>query len=257
MNCPNCGADTTGQFCQNCGAQVAPAQAPPPPPPIQPPYQQQPYQQPQYQPPYQAPPPPQKKSGGCVKIGLILVAAVVGLILVIGIVGAMTSGNSEATPSQAVSQSKADDYSREDDKPATNASNVQDSSIIRVGETTTLNGVEVNFIEVYESTGGDFNTPTEGNVFILFELEITNNTDKELTVSSLMSFDGYCDNYALNASMGASLAWDGTQLDGTIAPGKKLRGAIGYEVPEDWAVVEAVFEPDVWRGEKITCIIER
>ena len=31
---------------------------------------------------------------------------------------------------------------------------------------------------------------------------------------------------------------DKNQLDGTVAPGKKMNGVIGYEVPADWKELE-------------------
>lgn len=54
-------------------------------------------------------------------------------------------------------------------------------------------------------------------------------------------------NYSLNAMMEKS---DATQLDGTIAPGKKMNGYIGYEVPADWTAMEIHFTDDAWSNNK-------
>ena len=44
------------------------------------------------------------------------------------------------------------------------------------------------------------------------------------------------------------------QLDGTVAPGKKFNGVIGYEVPANWEKLEVLFTPDFWSGKDITLI---
>lgn len=84
-------------------------------------------------------------------------------------------------------------------------------------------------------------------VFVLVEFEIANNSDSELSVSSMLSFDAYADDYALNYSLSATMESEsGSQLDGTIAPGKKMRGEIGYEVTADWSNIEIHFTDNVW-----------
>ena len=124
-----------------------------------------------------------------------------------------------------------------------------------VGETAELNKVAVSLVNVTESEGSTFNTPTEGNIFVLLEFEITNNSSQEIAVSSMLSFEAYCDDYACNFSL-AALMEKGSknQLDGTVAPGKKLNGVIGYEVPADWAEMEVHFTPNFWSGKDIVFI---
>ena len=124
-----------------------------------------------------------------------------------------------------------------------------------VGEIAELKGVRVSFLGVTENTGSAFNTPTEGNVFVLCEFEVENNSTKEINVSSLISFEGYCDDYACSYSLGALLEkGNKNQLDGTVAVGKKIRGVIGYEIPNDWKELEIVFTPDFWSGKSIKFI---
>lgn len=121
-----------------------------------------------------------------------------------------------------------------------------------VGEAAELDGVSVTLVNVSESTGSQFNTPTEGNVFVICEFEIENNSDDEVVVSSIMSFDAYCDDYTCTYSLSALLEKDDkNQLDGTVAAGKKFNGVIGYEVPADWSDLEIRFTPDFWDGKEI------
>lgn len=121
-----------------------------------------------------------------------------------------------------------------------------------IGETAELKDVLVKLVGVTENTGSQFNTPTDGNIFVLCEFEITNNSNKEVVVSSLMSFEAYCDDYSCSLSFSALMEkGENNQLDGTVAPGKKMKGVIGYEIPADWSKLEIRFCPDFWSGKDI------
>lgn len=124
-----------------------------------------------------------------------------------------------------------------------------------VGETAELNDVNVTFVGVTESAGSAYNAPGEGNVFVLCEFDIANNSDKEIAVSSMMSFEAYCDDYTCTFSLSALIEkGNKNQLDGTVAAGKKFNGVVGYEVPADWQELEISFTPDFWSGKDITFI---
>jgi len=127
-----------------------------------------------------------------------------------------------------------------------------DKATFNVGETAALKDIEVSFVGVTESTGSTYNKPSDGNVYVLCEFNIVNNSDEEIVVSSLMSFEAYCDDYTCSYSLGALMEkGNKNQLDGTVAAGKKLSGVIGYEVPADWKELEITFTPDVWSGKEI------
>ena len=115
--------------------------------------------------------------------------------------------------------------------------------------------MNVTLVNVSESKGSAYNEPNEGNVFVICEFEIANNSDKEIAVSSMMSFDAYCDDYACTFSLGAMIEkGNKNQLDGTVAAGKKFNGIVGYEVPDDWQELEIAFTPDFWSGKDIIFI---
>lgn len=49
----------------------------------------------------------------------------------------------------------------------------------------------------------------------------------------------YADNYSVSFSLNAHIDKSSeTQLDGAIAPGKKMHGWIGWEVPADWSEMD-------------------
>ena len=123
------------------------------------------------------------------------------------------------------------------------------------GETAELRGVSTTLVQVTESNGSAYNQPTDGNIFVICEFEIENNSDYEIVVSSMLSFEAYCDDYACTYSLSAILEKENkNQLDGTVAPGKKFNGVIGFEVPEDWKELEVHFTPDTWSSKDIVFI---
>ena len=89
------------------------------------------------------------------------------------------------------------------------------------------------------------------------EFEISNNTEEDLAISSMMSFEAYADDYKLDYSLGAMMEKEGSQLDGEIAAGKKMKGWIGWEVPQDYKNVEVHFTDNVWSNDKFMFLIEK
>lgn len=133
-----------------------------------------------------------------------------------------------------------------------------EKSVFGKGDVVRLNDVAVTLVRVTESYGSDFNKPTDGNIFVLCEFEIENNSSKDVTVSSMLSFEAYHDDYAANLSLGALMEkGNRNQLDGTVAAGKKFNGVVGYEFPSDWHELEIKFTPDFWRGKDITFVYNR
>lgn len=137
----------------------------------------------------------------------------------------------------------------------TNTEKQEDKNNFTIGEIAELKGVQVSLVNVSESTGSTYNTPNEGNVFVLCEFEIINNSQEEISVSSMLSFEAYCDDYACSFSLGALMEkGNKNQLDGTVAAGKKFNGVIGYEVPSNWKELEVHFTPDFWSGKDIVFV---
>lgn len=174
-------------------------------------------------------------------LGAILV--VFGLLVIVGIVSG--GGDSpKKVESQNVSGQKAETAAPE-------------KTEFTVSDSVELNGITVALTDVYESTGENFMKPTDGNVFIICEFEIKNGSDKDIAVSSIMSFEAYVDDYTTNMSLSAIASADKGQLDGSVASGKKMSGAIGYEASKDWKELEIRFTPNFWSGKEIIFTYEK
>lgn len=177
------------------------------------------------------------------------------LFIVVGVLGSTEDSNepkrtnrTDATNSDAIVETEV----------ATTTAQIEKEDVFYVGETAVLKGVSVTLLSVTESTGSDYNKPTDGNVFVLCEFEIANDSDTEINVSSMMSFEAYCDDYTCTFSLGALMEkGNKNQLDGTVASGKKFNGVIGYEVPTDWKELEVRFTPDFWSGREIIFVASK
>ena len=114
----------------------------------------------------------------------------------------------------------------------TNASSVEttagSNSGFGVGERVEMNNIYVTLDNVTESQGSTYNTPAEGNVFIICEFTIENDSSSALTISSMLSFTAYADDYAVSYSLGGMMETDKQQLDGTVAAGKKMNGTVAF-----------------------------
>ena len=185
----------------------------------------------------------------------ILIAILVFFVLA-AIIGSSGDGDGpKKVEASTPAQSAEITPNQEAEPPSHKAGAAPTQNVFYVGETAELEDVRVAFSSVTESTGSTYNTPARGNIFVLCEFEIANNSDKEINVSSMMSFEAYCDDYTCTFSLGALMEkGNKNQLDGTVAPGKKFNGVIGYEVPANCEKLEVLFTPDFWSGKDITFI---
>ena len=170
----------------------------------------------------------------------------IGVIVFFAIIGGISGGSGSEKDGNTAADSPAAAASK---STATTAPVKTDYG---VGEPAEEKNITVTLVNVTESTGSAYNRPTEGNVFLICEFEIENDSSKEISVSSLASFDAYCDDYACNFSLSALLEkGNKNQLDGTVAAGKKIKGVVGYEVAADWKEFEIHFTPNFWFGKDI------
>lgn len=170
----------------------------------------------------------QKHIGGFIALGIV--------VLIVVIIIAANAG-SDSKPKKVG-----------DDKSASaGSSDSEEKDVFTKGEIAEMNGVQVTLKDYEESKGTEFLTPDDGNVFVIVTFEIANNSDSEISVSSIASFEAYVDDYSVSTSISAESVKDGVGiLDGTVAAGKKMSGIIGYEVPKDWKNMEISFTDNVW-----------
>lgn len=174
----------------------------------------------------------------------------IGAIVLVVLIGIIASMGEDDKPKKVDSNTTT--------KVESNTKTEKEKTEFYIGETAELKDVSVSFVEVTESNGSTYNKPTDGNVFVLCEFEIANNSNREISVSSMLSFEAYCDDYTCTYSLAALMEkGNKNQLDGTVGVGKKFKGVIGYEVSSDWKELEVRFTPDFWSGKDIVFIANR
>lgn len=180
------------------------------------------------------------------------VCVVIIVIAVFLCIGTVASGGSGDEPHKVTGGDATVSSSDATSSVATTETTAPKNTAFTVGDKVELNGIVVTLVDITENTGANYTTPSDGKVFVLCEFEIENNSSKDIAVSSIMSFETYVDDYTTNMSLSALLTTDKTQLDGSVAAGKKMNGVIGYEVSSDWSTIEIRFTPDFWAGKDIT-----
>lgn len=156
------------------------------------------------------------------------------VIIVIGVIA--NSGNSKPTLVEPTATKPAVTEKAVVATPAP----VVDKSF-KVGDTVKLNNytVKVNKASVIKSTN-EFIVPKAGKEFFAVDCIITNTSDVEQTISSIMMFkvvdkDGRACEYAMTAEGGG-------QLDGTIGVGRKMTGIYTVEAPKGAKGLELEFD---------------
>ena len=74
---------------------------------------------------------------------------------------------------------------------------------------------------------------------------------EELSVSTMLSFEAYVDDFAVDYSFSAIVACKNS-LDVTIKPGRKAQGEMGFEVKKGWKTIEIEYETAWLFGETLT-----
>lgn len=175
--------------------------------------------------------------GAKIKNKKVLLIGILVLVIVIAI--AAGSGDSEPKKVGEIGSTQTETQDSGNKK-----------STFAVGEIAEMKNVRAALVSVEESTGSTYNKPADGKVFLICEFEIENLSKEEMNVSSILCFEAYCDDYSCSTSFGGLLEKeDKEQLDGTVAPGKKMNGVIAYEVPEDWQKLEIHFTPDAFTND--------
>lgn len=96
-------------------------------------------------------------------------------------------------------------------------------------------------------TGNEFMQPADGNIYYAVQMELANNGSSDTTVSSLLGFSAYADDYAVDQAY-----VNDDMLDGTVAAGKKIKGSLVYEIPSTTKTLQIDYKSNFWTGKTFT-----
>ncbi|KEI10513.1 hypothetical protein Z957_01905 [Clostridium sp. K25] len=164
------------------------------------------------------------------------------IVIIIGI-GAMGTNDSKDNPKKVGETSaKVSEKKEESNKP----------KIFKVGDVIELKDLKVKVNKVYNVKGNEFSKPKDGNEFIAVDCTVENISKEEKAVSSLAMFkvvdkDGRSCEYSLTGQTAANSG----QMDGQIAPGRKLTGVYVVEVQKGTTGLELEFDNSFLLGEQV------
>lgn len=183
-----------------------------------------------------------KKQGG--KGKWIVIAVVV--LLFIG-VAAGGGGDKETTTKTGEVAKEEGDKSANKKETETKDEEKQVENHFAVGDIVETPDFKISYISASEYTSDNgFIQPKKGNAFYRMEFEFENISDTDQTISSVMSWGCYADGYAAEQSYIGD-----DDIDATLSPGKKVKGAVYYEVPKDAKEIYLEYETNYWTEDKI------
>ena len=121
-----------------------------------------------------------------------------------------------------------------------------------VGDVIAMGTTNITINEVLYPAGDQFNQPNAGFKFLVVDITIENLSATAISVSTLLQMsvkDSSSQKY--DVDLMASVASGGTTPDGELAPGEKLRGQVGFQVPANATGLVFVFDADVWGSGKV------
>lgn len=185
-----------------------------------------------------------KKQSGPLKIVLIVLA----VIVVIAAIGG-SGGEDEEVKKTTASNS---------DVTSTDTNNVSETEApaekteFVVGEAAESDDFKISFLSAEQyASDNEFLQPEEGNVYYRVEFEIENKDDSDMYISSY-DFECYADGYSTTTP----LLSDGLLSSTTLSSGKKAKGYIYYEIPQNAESIVVEYETNFWTENKITFVVK-
>ncbi|BAH31362.1 hypothetical protein RER_06540 [Rhodococcus erythropolis PR4] len=147
-----------------------------------------------------------------------------------------------------IASGETDEAKKVDD----NGSSAAPAAAFGIGDVVELGDWRVQVhgvVDPYVSTN-QFITADPGNRYVVVDTEVTNNSDKPSTVSSMMCFELQD---STNKSYNITFTDSSTSsVDGELAPGAAKRGELAYEVPEAATGLRLQFKCDLFSSGSAT-----
>lgn len=136
------------------------------------------------------------------------------------------------------------------DKSSTTVKNDSESKIAGVGETVLSDNwkVTLRFAKQYKEIKSDdglyTDKPSEGKVYLVLFFDAENISDKEDYFNPLY-FSAYTNEYSSDMKLLINKPNGEENLGGNVAPGKKTKGYLAYEVKPSWTNFEITYKDGI------------
>lgn len=171
------------------------------------------------------------------------------LALTVVLLVSLACGSDESPTLVATAAAPADSVSQEQPVQAPTAVVPQN---YKVGDIVAIGDSVMTVLGWENIPGDDFSKPDAGKKFVAVELLIVNNSQSAISVSTLMQMsmkDNTGQKYDVDFM--ASTATNGSSVDGELAPGEKVRGEIGFQIPETAQGLQFVFDDSLFGTGKV------
>ena len=123
---------------------------------------------------------------------------------------------------------------------------VSSDGALSVGQSATSNSLIINYLACYrDSSDNMFITPQNGHHYVTCEFEFENTSNSDQYISSF-SFDCYADGRACEQAYIRDDA-----INSTLSSGRKAKGTVTFEIPDDASVVEVEYLSDFWTSNRV------
>jgi GTP-dependent phosphoenolpyruvate carboxykinase len=103
--------------------------------------------------------------------------------------------------------------------------------------------------------GNEFIKPGEGKTYYIVDVTVENTGNESEAVSSLMMFKLFdADGYNYSVTFGPETKGS---VDGEISPGRKIRGELVFEIPEEATGLELQIDPTVFGSGQIIVNLDK
>lgn len=191
---------------------------------------------------------------------LSLIAIVVGGIILITAATIVNSAETKSDEIANLTENQTDEISTDDreSEAQVETDDAEDSNEeetakdedvkaqYEVGDVVETDAFKISFTDAEEYiSDNQFIQPEDGNVYYRMTFEFENISDSDQYVSSI-NFSCYADGYDCEQAY-----LDNLDLDATLSAGKKTKGSVFFEVPNDCEEVILEYEVNLWTEEKL------
>lgn len=178
-----------------------------------------------------------------------IVIIVIAIIVIGSIAGGSDSNEPKKTGEVATSGTSKNDSADKSDK--------KEKNTFQVGDIVETPDLKISFLSAkkYKSKN-KYMQPKKGHIYYRMEFEFENIGDSDQTISSMVSWHCYADGYAVDTSYEAGADAD-DMIDATLSPGKKVSGAVYYEIPKKSKKITLEFETNFWSQDKIIFVAKK
>ena len=176
-----------------------------------------------------------------------LVCCIIGIIL--GFLSASLIAAIFGTSDSGDTGTKVETSEEVTNEDESTTSEEEQSKEFAVGDVVETDNFRISFLSAEEYTE-EYSTPSEGNVYYRMEFEFENISDSDQLASSY-DFECYADDYSVEQS------WIGDDdLNSTLSPGKKAKGAVYFEVPKDAESIVLEYETNFLSEDKVKFVVK-